>query len=152
MEVWHLLCDGKGNCLLDWTNLLGPHVLLHWFACLKWKKLWITPTYVWGLLWSHVMMIAGGTTSSTCESVGKWKCYWASLQVCVCVSLFGISELCFTSQKNVKYIALINVYSGFQEWNSRTRFFQYAIASWNCNLMLNMLNASGWVAQCLDRW
>lgn len=21
-----------------------------------------------------------------------------------------------------------------------------------CNLMLNMLNASGWVAQCLDRW
>jgi actin-like protein 6A len=29
MEVWHLLCDGKGNRLLDWTNLLGPHVLLH---------------------------------------------------------------------------------------------------------------------------
>jgi hypothetical protein len=47
----------------------------------------------------------------------------------LCVSLFGISELCFTSQKNVKYIVLINVYSGFQEWNSRTRFFQYAIAS-----------------------
>jgi hypothetical protein len=29
MEVWHLLCDGKGNRLLDWANLLGPHVLLH---------------------------------------------------------------------------------------------------------------------------
>jgi hypothetical protein len=131
MEVWHLLCDGKGDCLLDWTNLLGPHVLLHWFSLLKWKKLWITPTYDWGLMWSHVMMIAGSTTSSTCESVGKWKCYWASLQVSLCVfvwyfwAMFHITEKCevYCSHKCL-------------QWFSGMEFQDKVLSICNCILKL----------------
>lgn len=44
------------------------------------------------LMTEDCLHIAWGTTSSTCESAGQWKCYWALLQVypftlCVCLSV-----------------------------------------------------------------
>jgi hypothetical protein len=143
MEVWQQLCDGKGNCLLALDQLTWswcPSALILTFEMKKignYSNLWLRIVYTLpeAPQAAHVIVLVSGNATELCFR---------------CIPLLFVSVCLF----------LTKMWSPLHSSMSKVVFRNGIPGNGSFNLQLHLeiiiwcfttLNASGWVAQCLDR-
>jgi hypothetical protein len=148
MEAWHQFCDGKGNFLLALDQLTWswcPCALILTFEMKKignYSNLWLRIVYTLpgAPQAARVKVLASGNATERC-----FRCIPFTLCVCLFVCLsFSHRKMWSPLHSSMSKVVFRNGIPGNGSFNLQLHL---EIVIW----CFTTLNASGWVAQCLDR-